>query len=215
MSRNHRMTRPFGGRRVGRVDESARRRAPAANARAAINDRPPEACERRRRDGRSQIIEAAIESIREVGFYRPALTRSPGGPKSAGERCDTTIESLVRGPAVSAAENVTLRSVAAVLSSANIGAALVRSDAGSIRMISERDIARALADDIDPDKAWSADVASAGLITADLRDRIIQVAFRMLDGNIRHIAIERDGEVIGVVSSRRFAVLAEHALEMF
>lgn len=63
---------------------------------------------------------------------------------------------------------------------------------------------------------WSADVASAGLVTADVRDRILQVAFRMLEENIRHVAIERDGEVIGVVSSRDvFAVLAEHALELF
>jgi signal-transduction protein with cAMP-binding, CBS, and nucleotidyltransferase domain len=126
------------------------------------------------------------------------------------------IERLVRGPAVSVGENVTLRSVAAVLSAADIGAALVRSDAGRIRMISERDIARALAEDVDPDQVWSADVASGGLVTVDVRDRILQVAFRMLEEDIRHIAIERDGEVIGVVSSRAvFAVLAEHALEMF
>jgi CBS domain-containing protein len=126
------------------------------------------------------------------------------------------IESLIRGPPVSVAENVTLRAVAAVLSAADIGAALVRSASGSIRMVSERDVARALADDVDPDNVWSADVASAGLVTADVRDRILQVAFRMLDENIRHVAIERDGEVIGVVSSRDvFAVLAENALEMF
>jgi CBS domain-containing protein len=125
------------------------------------------------------------------------------------------IERLVRGPAVSVAENVTLRAVAAVLSEADIGAALVCSDAGSIRMVSERDVARALAGGIDPDNVWSADVASAGLVTADVRDRILQVAFRMLDEGIRHIAIERDGEVVGVVSSRDvFAVLAEHAVAM-
>src|SRR5271169_3344218 len=125
------------------------------------------------------------------------------------------IERLVRGPAVSVAENVTLRDVAAVLSEADIGAALVCSDAGSIRMVSERDVARALAGGIDPDNVWSADVASAGLVTADVRDRILQVAFRMLDEGIRHVAIERDGEVVGVVSSRDvFAVLAEHAVAM-
>jgi signal-transduction protein with cAMP-binding, CBS, and nucleotidyltransferase domain len=139
----------------------------------------------------------------------PLSDPTPSDPQDA-------IENLVRGPAVSVAENVTLRSVAAVLSSADIGAALVRSDAGSIRMISERDLTRALADNVDPDRVWSADVASAGLVTADVRDRILQVAFRMLEENIRHVAIERDGEIIGVVSSRDvFAVLAEHALELF
>jgi CBS domain-containing protein len=126
------------------------------------------------------------------------------------------IERLVRGPAVSVADNVTLRSVAAVLSAADIGAALVRSVGGSLSMVSERDVARALADDVDPDDVWSADVASAELVIVDVRDRILQVGFRMLDENIRHVAIERDGEVVGVVSSRDvFAVLAEHALAMF
>lgn len=126
------------------------------------------------------------------------------------------IESLLRGPAVSVVENATLRSVATVLSTADIGAALVLSGDASIGMVSERDIARAVADGIDPDHQWSADVAGVGLVTADARDRILQVAFRMLEEHIRHIAIERDGEVIGVVSSRDvFAVLAEHALAMF
>jgi len=38
----------------------------------------------------------------------------------------------------------------------------------------------------------------------------------MLDENIPYVAVERDGDVIGVVSSRDvFAVLAEHALAMF
>jgi signal-transduction protein with cAMP-binding, CBS, and nucleotidyltransferase domain len=83
-------------------------------------------------------------------------------------------------------------------------------------MVSERDVARALADDVDPDDLWSADVASADLVIVDVRDRILQVAFRMLEANIRHVALERDGEVVGVVSSRDvFAVLAEHPLAMF
>ena len=125
------------------------------------------------------------------------------------------IEALVRGPAVAVAENATLRAVAAALTRAGIGAALVRSTSGSIRIVSERDIARALALGGNPDNVWSADVASAGLVTADARDRILQVAFRMLDQNIRHIAIEKDDEIVGVVSSRDvFAVLAEHAVAM-
>jgi CBS domain-containing protein len=125
------------------------------------------------------------------------------------------IEDLLRGPAVSVGENVNLRAVAAVLSKADIGAVLVRAGCTSIRIVSERDVARALADGADPDNVWSADVASAGLVTADVRDRIAQVAFRMLDEGVRHVAIERDGEVVGVVSSRDvFAVLAEHAVAM-
>jgi hypothetical protein len=54
---------------------------------------------------------------------------------------------------VSVVENVTLRSLAAVLSAADIGAALARSAGASLSMVSERDVARALADDVDPDHA--------------------------------------------------------------
>lgn len=139
----------------------------------------------------------------------PLNDPSPSDPQDAVER-------LVRGPAVSVDATVTLRSVAAVLTRADIGAVLVRWENGAIGIVSERDVARALAGDADPDTICSADVASVELVSADSRDRILQVAFRMLEAGTRHIAVERDGEIIGVVSSRDvFAVLAEHALEMF
>ena len=72
------------------------------------------------------------------------------------------IERLVRGPVVSVVENVTLRSLAAVLSAADIGAALALSAGASLSMVSERDVARALADDVDPDESgrpmWQAPI---------------------------------------------------------
>jgi CBS domain-containing protein len=126
------------------------------------------------------------------------------------------IEHLVGGRAVSVDEKLSLRSVAAVLRAADIGAALVRRADGGFGIVSERDVARALADDADPDAVWSADVASDELVTVDARERILQVAFRMLDENIRHVVVQRGDEIIGVVSSRDvFAILAEHALGMF
>ena len=64
-----------------------------------------------------------------------------------------------------------------------------------------------LADDADPDTVWSTDVASIKLIIADARDRILDVAFRMLGENIHHIAVQRDDEIIGVVLSRDFLAL--------
>ena len=68
------------------------------------------------------------------------------------------IRDLVRGAPVSIDEKLTLRSVAAVLSEEDIGAALVERADGSLGIVSERDIARALSDDADPDTVWSGDV---------------------------------------------------------
>jgi CBS domain-containing protein len=109
---------------------------------------------------------------------------------------------------------LTLRSIAAVLSASDIGAALVQRDGRPVGVVSERDVVGALAEDADPDTVWSADVMTEDLVTADAHEAILRVAFRMIDEGIRHLVLTRDGDVIGVVSSRDvFAVLAEDALE--
>ncbi|MGZ6973534.1 MAG: CBS domain-containing protein [Acidimicrobiia bacterium] len=121
---------------------------------------------------------------------------------------------LVSAEPVSVDERLTLRSLAAVLATIDIGAALVRREDGRIGIVSERDIARALAADADPDTVWSADVMTEELVTADADETILQVALRMIDDDIRHIGVLKADEIIGVVSSRDiFQVFAESALE--
>lgn len=120
---------------------------------------------------------------------------------------------LVQRDPVMVAEKLTLRAVAAVLSGAGIGAALVDCGDGTLGIVSERDIVRALADDADPDEIWSADVMTEDLVVADVSEPILQVALRMLDEGIRHIAIGEGDDIVGVVSARDvFAVLAEDAI---
>lgn len=120
---------------------------------------------------------------------------------------------LVQRDPVVVAEKLTLRAVAAVLSGAGIGAALVDRGDGTLGIVSERDIVRALADDADPDEIWSADVMTEDLVAADVSEPILQVALRMLDEGIRHIAIGEGDDIVGVVSARDvFAVLAEDAI---
>jgi CBS domain-containing protein len=125
-----------------------------------------------------------------------------------------SIGQLVTGDPVTVDEKLTLRSIAAVLSASDIGAALVQRDGRPVGVVSERDVVGALAEDADPDTVWSADVMTEDLVTADAHEAILRVAFRMIDEGIRHLVLTRDGDVIGVVSSRDvFAVLAEDALE--
>jgi CBS domain-containing protein len=75
---------------------------------------------------------------------------------TSGARCEhgrprDPIGDRVRGAPVSIDEKVTLRSVAAVLSEDDIGAALVERADGLLGIVSERDVTRALADDTDRD----------------------------------------------------------------
>ncbi|MCJ7672169.1 MAG: CBS domain-containing protein [Acidimicrobiia bacterium] len=125
-----------------------------------------------------------------------------------------SIGELVSGGSVTVDEKLTLRSIAAVLSAADVGAALVHRDNRPVGIVSERDVIRALADEADPETVWSADVMTQDLVTADAGEEILRVAFRMIDESIRHLAVTQDGQVIGVVSSRDvFAVLAEDVRE--
>jgi CBS domain-containing protein len=125
-----------------------------------------------------------------------------------------SIGQLISADPITIDEKLTLRSVAAVLTGSDIGAALVHRDNGPTGIVSERDVVRALAEDADPDTVWSADVITRELVITKESEPILRVAFRMIDEGIRHIAVVRGGVVVGVVSSRDvFAVLAEDALE--
>jgi CBS domain-containing protein len=123
------------------------------------------------------------------------------------------IGSLVRRAPVSIDEKLTLRSVAAVLSAEDIGAALVEGDDGSLGIVSERDVARALAEDADPDVVWSADIMTEEVVTARSGELIMDVAMRLLHARVRHVVVVEDERVVGIVSSRDvFQVLAEDAV---
>jgi CBS domain-containing protein len=70
----------------------------------------------------------------------------------------------------------------------------------------------ALASGSDPDDTYVRDVMTEDLAVASPTDPIIDVAFRMLDDEIRHMPIVEDGVVVGVVSGRdALRVLAEQA----
>jgi signal-transduction protein with cAMP-binding, CBS, and nucleotidyltransferase domain len=136
----------------------------------------------------------------------------PGLQEPDGTPHDSIITLLIDRP-VSVAERLTLRSLAAVLGAADIGAVLVRRDDGKTAIVSERDITRALADDADPDTIWSADVMSEDLIEADVRDSVLKVAFLMLEKDVRHVVVHEEGEIVGLVTARDvLRVLAEHVL---
>jgi CBS domain-containing protein len=126
---------------------------------------------------------------------------------------DPIVALLARGP-VSVSEKLTLRSLAAVLTEAAVGAAIVALEDGGAAIVSERDITRALADGADPDTIWSADVMSVTLVDADADDSILEVAFLMLDRDIRHVVVRDGDQILGVVSAREvFRVLAVDVLD--
>jgi CBS domain-containing protein len=113
--------------------------------------------------------------------------------------------------AVAVDEKLTLRSVAAVLAEIDIGVVVVARPDGSAAILSERDVVRAIAEGAALDEVWVADVMTEDVVIADPDEPVIDVASRMGDEGVRHVAVVDNGAIIGVVSARDVLdVLVEH-----
>jgi CBS domain-containing protein len=114
--------------------------------------------------------------------------------------------------AVAVDEKLTLRSVAAVLAEMDIGVVVVGRPDGSAAMVSERDVVRALAQGAEPGEVWVADVMTEDVVIADPDEPVVDVAARMGDESVRHVAVVDNGAIVGVVSARDvLEVLVEYA----
>lgn len=124
------------------------------------------------------------------------------------------VRSIVWTEPVSADERTSLRSLAAILCEFGIGVAIVNRADGPPGIVSERDIVAALGEGADPDVVWARDVMSEDLIAVDPDARIFDVALRMSDENLRHLAVVEGDEVVGIVSIKDVVrVVTEDLLE--
>ena len=106
-------------------------------------------------------------------------------------------DSVVRvGPASSLSE------VAAALSAADIGAVAVGTVDNVTGIVSERDVVRALAARRDPATIRARDLAHTTLVRCDVQSSVAEVAQEMMEHYVRHVVVEDEGRVVGIVSAR-------------
>jgi len=106
--------------------------------------------------------------------------------------------------------DLSLRAVASTLDRSHVGAVVVARRGGDAGILSERDIVAAIAAGAALDQLRAGDVATRDLISADPGDRIIDVAQRLIDEGVRHVALVDRDEVVGVLSIRDlFGVLVD------
>lgn len=126
-----------------------------------------------------------------------------GGVSTVGS---LVISTLIGGPVASTTPDATLYEVAALLSAGDIGALVV--DDGSdgedeaTAVVTERDVIRALANLADPAEVLVHTVASTNLVWCDAEATVAEVAELMSSRYLRHILVEEDGDLVGIVSSR-------------
>ena len=98
--------------------------------------------------------------------------------------------------------DTTLRVVVETMADRGLGALIVLGPDGPSRIVSERDVVRALARGASLEETLAIDVASTDLIAADPDDLVIEAARLMGEHAVRHVPIMSESGVVGVVSAR-------------
>lgn len=114
----------------------------------------------------------------------------------------SSVSRLIGDSVVRIASDATLADVARLLTGSEIGAVLVGDDERPHALVSARDLVHAVAAGRDPASTPAAEVASTELAWCDVDSTIDEVAMEMMDRYIRHVLVEDEGVVVGIVSAR-------------
>lgn len=100
------------------------------------------------------------------------------------------------------APGATLRQVAEAMVEGDVGALVVGDDAGVSGVVSERDLVRAMAAGQDATTTTAGDIAHTELVRCESDATVAEVATEMMEEYVRHVLIEEDGRLVGIVSAR-------------
>ena len=115
-----------------------------------------------------------------------------------------TIKSAMRSPPVTALPSDTVSSIVQKMTTFDIGAVVVTDGTRHYGLITERDILeRVFKTSKDPTKTSAKDVMSSPLKTVEYNKSLADVLKIMHDKQIRRLAVEQKGKVIGIVTERR------------
>lgn len=112
------------------------------------------------------------------------------------------VSTVTGGPVARVALGATVADAARALVAHDVGMVVLGAGDVPSAVLSERDIVRVVAAGRDPAEVAAAEVASTKLIWAGADDTVDEVAEKMMEHYIRHVLVERDGALVGVVSAR-------------
>jgi CBS domain-containing protein len=95
-----------------------------------------------------------------------------------------------------------LWSVAAALAAADVGLLVIGQGSDVEGVVSERDVVRALAAHRGVGETTAADIANRDLVWCDAQADVADVAEEMMERYVRHVLVEEDGQLVGIVSAR-------------
>jgi CBS domain-containing protein len=97
----------------------------------------------------------------------------------------------------------TMRKAARIMEEKNISSLVIAESERAVGIITERDIARAVAEDKDPDKATVEDIMTRDPVTVRITEEPSTVTKIMLGHGFRHMPVVDENEkLVGIVSLR-------------
>lgn len=114
----------------------------------------------------------------------------------------TPVSDLTGDPVVRVAADATVADVAQAIISREVGVVVIGDDERPAAVVSERDVVRVVAAGNGPASVPALGVASKKLLWCDADATVDEVAIRMMDHYVRHVLVERDGKLVGIVSAR-------------
>jgi CBS domain-containing protein len=100
------------------------------------------------------------------------------------------------------AADANLWEIADALVAADVGALAVGDGDEVHGVVSERDVVRALAERCEPSATTATDIAHTNLVCCAANCKVADVAEEMVERYVRHVLLEDDGRVVGIVSAR-------------
>jgi CBS domain-containing protein len=118
------------------------------------------------------------------------------------EAGQTPISVVVADAVLRVAPNTSVVDVARAMADASVGLVVVGEGDELIGVVSERDIVAALAKGRDPSTTTARQIAQVDLVWCDLTATVAEVAVEMMERYVRHVLVEADGRLVGIVSAR-------------
>ncbi|PRI16104.1 CBS domain-containing protein [Mycobacterium shigaense] len=112
------------------------------------------------------------------------------------------ISTIVGDPVARVVADATVAEVAKALVACDVGVVVIGDDPRPTALVSERDVVRAVAAGRDAATLPATDIASTRLVWCAAEATVNQVAAQMMDHYIRHVLVDRDGALVGIVSAR-------------
>jgi CBS domain-containing protein len=112
------------------------------------------------------------------------------------------VSMLIGGEVVRIDPEAHLFAVADALTKDDIGVVVVGDEHELKGIVSERDLVHALAARRPPETTRAIDIANTTLVWCDAASTIGEVAAEMMDHWVRHVLVESQGRLVGIVSAR-------------